>query len=301
MKTLLGNLNPFGRTAPAVEIALEDVGPAAPRLGSPVFVIGAPRSGTTWINTILNRHSRVFITNELRFMLFYHEAIVRGADRLANARAKDDFIAHFKGDVRPQLESFFIRHVTKESLKTRMKRSLAGPEPIGPGCLWGDKNPFVGRAEYEGLTRLMEEIFPDASYVHIYRDPRNSISSRMTRGKDTVDNAVRDWRTIFESCRALGARAGAKRYHEVRYEELCSERDEEIVTAMFSFLGLETEPEIIEFLREQDQERTPAGTPATGNEDIGDVDVFRKRLDPEQVAAIESGLGDLIDALGYPR
>jgi hypothetical protein len=293
MKAVFKAFNPFLRSPARSEEQ------ALPRLGPPLFIVGAPRSGTTFINTVLNRHPKVFITNELRFMLFYHQAVFRASEKLANARAKDDFIEYFKGDIRRQVEAFFLTRITKEKLKTRQKQPLEGLPRIGEGCLWGDKNPFVGHPKYQGLIELMKEVFPDARYVHIYRDPRNAISSRVLRGKTSVESAVSDWRSIFESCRRFGGRIGPGRYHEVKYEALCSEGNAQVVGEVLRFLGLEMHEDVLAFLRQQGGERTPAGTPASGIEDIGDDEVYRKRLDDSQIAVINREVGELLEELHY--
>lgn len=41
---------------------------------SPLIVFGAPRSGTTYLNGILNRHPQVFIAHETRLFAWLHRA-----------------------------------------------------------------------------------------------------------------------------------------------------------------------------------------------------------------------------------
>lgn len=52
---------------------LETFQPATGNEGfDPIFIVGHPRSGTTLLATILNRHSRVAISPELSFFLPAH-------------------------------------------------------------------------------------------------------------------------------------------------------------------------------------------------------------------------------------
>ena len=134
MKTLLEKVNPFTKSPRVVEV---EAGSSI-QLGPPLFVIGAPRSGTTYINTVLNRHPKVFITNELRFMLFYYEAYTRGTERLGGGPLVEPFLECFRDDIRRQVESYYVRHVTKYKLKTNQRaRDLL--RRVGPDCVWGDK------------------------------------------------------------------------------------------------------------------------------------------------------------------
>ena len=51
----------------------------------PFFIIGAPRSGTTFLQTVLDRHPDIFITNETRVMTFASRTLNKAASWLTCA------------------------------------------------------------------------------------------------------------------------------------------------------------------------------------------------------------------------
>jgi hypothetical protein len=267
--------------------------------GTAVFILGSPRSGTTYLNTILNRHPKVFIANELRFMSFYHHLCTDALDALPEHPAREAFIEHFRGEIGRQVESFFFARMTKLGLKTGQS-ALSLLSRIDGSSVWGDKDPFIGRRKFPGLAGLTEACFPEARFMHIIRDPRNAISSRMVRGRTMqVTRAIRDWRDVLEAGRVVGQRVGPGRYRELQYETLCSDAAELLVADLLSFLGLKMHARVRRFLRRQAAGRRPAGRPASGVGDIGDASVYKKRLAPEQIETINESLGDLIEELGY--
>ncbi len=88
---------------------------------------------------------------------------------------------------------------------------------------WGDKTPL-----YMQHLPLLERLFPDARYVHLIRDGRDTavsflsmpagIVTRSWAHPETAGEFACQWRAEVEAARALGERVG-DRYLEVRYEE----------------------------------------------------------------------------------
>ena len=80
---------------------------------------------------------------------------------------------------------------------------------------------------------LLERLFPDARYVHLIRDGRDTavsflsmpagIVTRTWAHPETAGEFACQWRAEVEAARALGEPRRARRYLEVRYEALVAD------------------------------------------------------------------------------
>ena len=78
----------------------------------PFFVIGAPRSGTSYLVEVLNRHPDVVMTNETRVMTFLYRALHRWSkDRMALMTERTLFLSTFRRHV-PDIVRDFYRQCT---------------------------------------------------------------------------------------------------------------------------------------------------------------------------------------------
>jgi hypothetical protein len=92
-------------------------------------VIGAPRSGTTYLTEVLNRHPAVLLTNETRVMTFLNRVIHDlGADEWV-------LLKHRRG---------FLHHL--ECSMAKLVRDFYGRLGLREGMRWGDKHPHYAAA-----------------------------------------------------------------------------------------------------------------------------------------------------------
>ena len=250
-------------------------------LPPPVFVLGAPRSGTTYLVEVLNRHPQIFLTNETRVMAFFNRAL--------NDLARDEWA------IRGHREQF-VEHLRAETagIVGRFYRRLGAPD----GARWGDKHPHYADPVLEpGCLELIDETFPDAQYLHILRDGRDVAASIVNRGWTDLDLATDVWRRCVTTAREFGLARGLDRYHELRYEDLVASGVQVIGRAL-DFLGLAEAPPVTSFLVEQEHERTPFSGPVTARQAIGHSG-WRERLTEEQALAVNDALADVLVECGY--
>jgi hypothetical protein len=167
---------------------------------------------------------------------------------------------------------------------------------------WGDKTPM-----YMRHLGLLEELFPDAQYVHLVRDGRDAALSFLEMPGGTYTRTWAHpataaqfaclWSKEVRGARALGGRIGPARYHEVRYEELV-DGPESVVQGICAFAQLPFSPAMLDYTRSVDVSAKPhqqrlLTPPTTG------VRSWREELPAEDVAAFEAIAGELLSELGY--
>ena len=211
----------------------------------PVFVGGCPRSGTTLLRSMLNAHPALALPRETHFVL---EAYRR---RASFGDLRDDAN-------RARLATWIVtrKRTQFDRLELSRDRSLRAlrdaPPTVGSVVgtalelfaerfgkpRWGDKRP-----RYVQELPAIFDMFPDAQFVAIVRDPRAVVASMKKLGwldswyDGTVAGGVDRW---LHAVRA--GRQGLRRYRddqllEIRYEDLVDD-PAGVLSHMCTFLGL---------------------------------------------------------------
>jgi hypothetical protein len=153
---------------------------------------------------------------------------------------------------------------------------------------------------------LLERLFPDARYVHLIRDGRDTavsflsmpagIVTRTWAHPETAGEFACQWRAEVEAARALGERVGS-RYLETRYEELVADPEREL-RRICELAGLEFEASMLEYAGKVDVSAKPHQQSLTKAPTPGLRD-WRSELSPADAEAFEEVAGDLLRELGY--
>jgi hypothetical protein len=128
----------------------------------PIFIIAAPRSGSTLLFETLMRHQQLWsFGDEGHAWIEKYPNLrpVRGgvdSNRLTAANLNDALAEQLKLDM---LRGMFSAHGERVNSETGSIRLL---EKTPKNCL---RIPFI------------ESLYPDARYIYLYRDPKDSISS----------------------------------------------------------------------------------------------------------------------------
>ncbi|MDX2148442.1 MAG: sulfotransferase [Planctomycetota bacterium] len=237
-----------------------------PLVQRPVFVFGCPRSGTTYLGEVLNRHSRVYVSNELRVMAFVNEVLrVHASNRhlIHNDELRGDFVAQLRADLTSTVERFFRRKACEA------KRLPADSQDF----VWGDKTPgYADPVFAAGCLETINDLFPQARFIHIWRDPRAVVRSLTAKRWYTLGDAADLWARTVLAARDFARRVPADRFLELSYADLC-EQGESQTQRLTAFLGVEMEPGLRAFVRQEATQRTPFSDPVSGSEHLGRDDV----------------------------
>jgi hypothetical protein len=261
-----------------------------PRLHRPVFIVGAPRSGTTFLGSCLGRMPEISYHFEPRLTKAAAEYVYDGTWSRQHSAT-----------------------VFRNSYRTLVLAALDG------GRRFADKNP-----ENSFLVPFLAQAFPDAQFVHIVRDGRDAAVSHAEKpwlaaasaGQGQVGHAeqafgpharwwvepdrrdefsqVSDivrtawcWRRFTESALEGLATLPAGRVAEVRYESVVT-APMDAAEMLGGFLG--TSPAGLEALR--------GGLAGAKPDSAGR---WRRKLSGTDLADVEREIGPLLTRLGYAR
>jgi sulfotransferase family protein len=229
-----------------------------------LFVGGPPRSGTTVLANLLNRHPRVAIGIE-RYKYLYGNSARRA-------------------EITPALfepARFFDFRQEETNIRKRNYKNVRELERKYESVYYrGDKWPAIAR-----LRGVLDRALRRTCYVLIFRDVARVCSSWNARAANPDDSwpeendyraAVRRMNRDFRGIVTLASSEPGK-FLVVNYDELFGENGYSVLVALLRQLGLAAHPHVTEYLRQNvETYRTLHAKPL--------------RLDASQMAFIEGEL-----------
>lgn len=217
----------------------------------PVFVISAGRSGSTWLQKTLCMHPRLAIWGEHHGFL---EPLLNSLNRIRRGEQTDSHI-ETSDDVRravatrfetPSLQIAWAQQFTVEEYRTAIRNLILElfARDLAPGVRWGFKE--IRYAE-RFLPETLLELFPEARFVFLSRDPEQCLRSMVLswQGRDWRDkdrqqirNFIRSRFGFMQRQRASFApfvEEHAAACHVLTYEAML-DRFEPTVAAVFDFV-----------------------------------------------------------------
>lgn len=270
----------------------------------PVFIVGAPRSGTTMLQYILDDLPGLSMpTGESHFIIplfrsqtaYADVAIPAGMHRLLqtlhdfNAEFLDTDLHGVKFDVDVLTEAFMAegRSSVRDVITGIFEHNARG---MGK-TRWGDKTPYYA-LHLDKLT----EWWPDAKIIHLVRDGRDVALSLFGRKHDfsayNIYYAAQYWQKYVDVCRKQSRSLPAGQYLEIRYEDVLNDQDAALRTVC-DFLG----------------ESFPDTRPMSGLDEASrqlktvrkdNQEKWRHALNAWQIRVFESEAGLTLRQSGYP-
>ena len=273
------------------------------------FICGVMKSGTTWVQLLLDAHPNISCNGEGHFMDVLADDLAGAFDRYNDyIEAKNRSLF---GDISriPTVTTDHLFHALATSIclllaeKGREKTLVAV----------GEKTPDNA----SGLPTLAL-LFPTASFIHVVRDGRDCAVSgwfhnlrldheRTVATYGSLDNYVAQfaetWAGVLKTASEFGQTVPG-RYLTVRYEDLSADASAEL-RRMFTFLGVKSTHHDIERCVSAASFATLSGGRALGEENrasffrkgvIGD---WRNHVSPHAEREFEGKAGDWLRRLGY--
>lgn len=236
------------------------------------FIVAAPRSGTTWLQTALNAHPQICCTELRLFGEHFDVVLDDGQDR---PRLRCTLDRYVRALVEPMpLEPLALGPKDARGVLTDLlARTLAGfvRTTCGKSLVIDKVTPYEGTSAH--VVRSIERTFPGARIVRLVRDPRDVVVSgvhhwltkrlagaeadaferrrraALVGGEPIVlerlcsDDEIRSWtRQWVEPIRALRGRPGTI---ELRYERMIAGLTGEL-GRLCAHLGADTGASVLE-------------------------------------------------------
>ena len=260
-----------------------------PRLDSPIFLVGAPRSGTTFLGACLASLPQVSYHYEPVATRAVARSVYEGRWSIRKARA-------------------FYRQVYRWLLRIHLNGHLRFAEKTPRNCF---------------LIPFLRQTFPDSQFIHIIRDGRDvahSLYQKPWLKRSSLDSGIREpgadpfgpharfwveterrsefeattdmhrciwaWRRHVESVLIASGSLPCGQYTEIRYESLVADPVREAERLM-DFLGIEAVSDREDFFA------------AICSANARSVGKWQHALTTKELSEIEGEAGSLLRQLGY--
>jgi hypothetical protein len=262
----------------------------------PIFIVGGPRSGTTLMRNMLNRHPAIAICRETEFFHWVYERrrTFGSLNDLGNRRcAVTQYLAtqrihRMRVDLIALEETLLQEATSYQAMFLSLMRFFAHAHGKRR-C--GEKTPHNGL-----ITDMLYQWYPGAAVIHMLRDPRDAVAS-MLRMPWAPKNVVSNTKTWLRFNQGAWRSRHRGKYLLVRYEELIAQPEPQL-KRICEFVEEEYSPAMLvpnwdpaaDLFWFQRAEQ-PVTTERLGK--------WREELTPSQVALIEWVVGRDMQTFGY--
>ena len=247
----------------------------------PFFIVGAERSGSTLFRLILSAHEKVACHSEFEY-------VVDWLDPKTGSVSLDEFRDHLVGhrkfptlfEVREELTPVPQIDVDQRTVARAFLEQYR--REIG--------RPIIGATVHRNFDRVLH-IWPEARFIHIYRDPRDVVRSVVQMGwAGTPYHGAFGWLHAEEVWQSMAKQLDPNRILDVQYEKLVESPAKEL-TRICKFLGVEYSDAMLNY-----HEHTSYGVldPAMTYK-------WRSKMSPRDVRLVETLVGDRLTELSYAR
>ena len=270
------------------------------------FIVGTGRCGTTLLQAMLSSHPRIFIPPETWFFCSFDPARV-ATDPITDDKALDRYLGalfashqwaeleihadEFAADVRAGERTgraIFLRIMRRWAERTGKPRA-------------GEKTPHHIKNTGDVLRR-----FPQAKFIHIYRDPRD-VALSMLQNKwrpMRVERYARTWAKAMDRHEGLARALGPGVYTGVRFETLLDQPESEL-RRLSAFLAEDFDPAMLAYDRREERgysDREKGWKDMTLRPlDASRIGRYRQGLTARQIRSIERTVGERLEKYGYQR
>lgn len=206
------------------------------------FIIGNPRSGTTLLRLMLNRHKSISVPPEAGFLVWLHKefsdfkfteenlSVFVGA--LKNTKKIENWNLDFQtleGHIRERKPDDFaalMNEIYAYYSKVQLNKNVE---------LYGDKNNY-----YLNKIDVLHKLYPTAKFLHIIRDGRSvavSYKELMQKAIDSkyapnlpadIENIANEWVSNIRTIEASFEKIDPILHQTVRFEDLVAEPEQSL-------------------------------------------------------------------------
>ena len=220
-----------------------------------VFVVGATRWGTSWVQQCLDTHPKILCKGEGHFTDSLFPGLAKlvdqynqDAERIGNRMQLAGLPGNAAGFTFDDVE-----YLMRTAVMLMFQRWVPEDQDDEITCI-GEKTP-----EHVLSLELLDRLFPDMRIVHVVRDGRDEAASAwdfnmgISKGEfprryptfaDFAETFARNWSRSVGAARRFG-RLNRRRYYQIRAEDLVEE-PAPIVRRLFRFCDVEDKEDVEE-------------------------------------------------------
>lgn len=240
------------------------------QISAPFFIVGAHRSGSTLLRTMLDHHPELSIPHEFEFAMHL-------VGKNGEPPELETFYEHLALNDSFSRSGFEIDRALdfKALINSFLERGRYGKNQVGMTC-------------HENFDRL-QYFWPDSRYIHLVRDPRDVANSavQLSWAGNTWEAAAR-WVKAERMWEVLRDRIPEDRRIELSFENLMRDYRAELVR-ICEFLGVEFDEQMLSYPDDSDFKLPSPGA----------AERWRKSSSPRSVQLVEARVGDLLEMRGY--
>lgn len=265
---------------------------------SPIFVTGFPRSGTTLLGNILDRHPRIgifvesFFIPEYYWTQIFHWPLTKNKNLFKLARAITQEDASVRNGLK--LQSSVVNNLRKRTYPELLNALMKNWVEEKGKKRWGDKSPG-----YITKLKVLHRMYPEAKFIHIIRDGRDVWTSIGHKWEDNVVLVARDWAKSIHSARKYAKSNLKDKYLELRYEDLVAQPRDEIQKVL-EFLNEEYNDAVLKTSMTTSRNVAFADWPKIHNEINSDsVRRWERELPEKEIVLFECHASYMLKEFGY--
>lgn len=256
-----------------------------------VFIVGCPRSGTTWVMDLLDSHEDTVLATPAALMMKDPSEHGSKESRLFAGPAFDEHC------------QFLLKHY--EHNRALLLAYAHGAVQL---CELGNRSgkPVILEKTPSHIYRVKElaAFFPNSKFVYVMRDGRDTCLSMLKAGESwgadwapkTMEEAAKIWADSVAIGAPMERAIGKDRWLTIRYEHLLGETEENIIK-MFNFIGLTLDHDQVKVIRDEN-----AGGAKAWFEGLyrkGKSGQWKEELSQEDLQTFNSVAGDHLAFAGY--
>jgi Sulfotransferase family len=240
-----------------------------------IVIVGPNRSGTTWLNQLLQAHREICGVDRGETRLFL------SLDRIwRNICTGDESARHLAGTA------------LAGPMRTFCDELLEGAQAVSArpnACFFVEKTPGTAL-----LLPMVRYLYPDAWYIHIVRDGRDVVRSMQRRGYEVRNEMVNSYCWARQEHYAARFLAGLERVIHIRYEDLHSDPLGELL-AVYERLGLSRYPGLVREI----VNRSSEAVALYARESSVGTGKWRRDVTRRRLAVMYVGSGEQLVKYGY--
>jgi sulfotransferase family protein len=237
-----------------------------------VFLVGSERSGTTMLRLMLDHHPQLAWAKEFEYAI----------DQVGDDGHRPD-VAEFA--------DWLVQHRVFQETGFKIDPGLGYDDLVRSFVAQRGEEAgkaYVGATVHRHFDRLLE-IWSDARFIHLVRDPRDVAPSVIKMGwAGTLYHGCARWVEAERLWDRLSNELPEDRHISIRFEDLLAD-PKEVLGELCTFLGLEFNKDMLAF--HKDTTYDPTDPTASQR--------WKKTLSPNGIGLIEGRVGALLESRGY--